>query len=66
VRHETTAHVVLTSTAVNMLLSMSGLLLAAILVLPAWPYARRWGYYPTGACGVILMTLVALILTGRL
>jgi hypothetical protein len=57
---------VLSSSAVNILLSMLALLVAAVLALPSWPYATRWGYYPTGACGVILMTLVALILTGRL
>jgi len=60
------AHVVLLFGIVNILLAMLALLVAAVLALPSWPYAQRWGYYPTGACGVILMTLVALILTGRL
>jgi hypothetical protein len=41
------------------------LLLVAIGTLPAWPYSRRWTFYPTGACGGIVLCLVALILMGR-
>jgi hypothetical protein len=51
---------------VNMLLLMMALLVAAIVALPSWPYAERWGYYPTGACGAIVATMAALILAGRL
>jgi bacteriorhodopsin len=65
-KKKTTAHGVLSWSTVNILLSMLGLLVVAVLALPSWPYATKWGYYPTGACGVILMALVALILTGRL
>ena len=41
------------------------MLLVALATLPGWPYAARWGYYPSGACGALLLTLVGLILTGR-
>jgi uncharacterized protein DUF3309 len=51
---------------VNMLLLMMALLVAAVVALPTWPYAKGWGYYPTGACGAIVMALAGLILIGRL
>jgi hypothetical protein len=35
-------------------------------VLPSWPYAAGWGYYPSGAVGIVLIILVVLLLTGRL
>jgi hypothetical protein len=35
-------------------------------VLPSWPYAAGWGYYPSGAVGIVLIVLVVLLLTGRL
>ncbi|HLK63928.1 MAG TPA: DUF3309 family protein [Bryobacteraceae bacterium] len=37
------------------------LLLAAV---PAWPYSRGWGYYPSGGIGSILVILVVLMLLG--
>jgi bacteriorhodopsin len=49
----------------ELLAVMVMVLVAAAATLPAWPYAARWGYYPTGACGAVLLTLVGLILTGR-
>jgi bacteriorhodopsin len=48
------------------LLIMMTLLVTAVLALPSWPYAERWGYYPAGACGAIVATMAALILAGRL
>jgi hypothetical protein len=45
-----------------------GLLLLIILVLlllgglPSWPYARNWGYGPSGVLGVLLLVLVVLLL----
>jgi bacteriorhodopsin len=48
------------------LLLMMVLLVSAVLALPTWPYAEKWGYYPTGACGAIVTTMAALILAGRL
>jgi hypothetical protein len=39
------------------------LLLGAI---PAWPYSRGWGYYPSGGLGLLLVILIVLILLGRI
>lgn len=37
------------------------LLLAAV---PAWPYSRGWGYYPSGGLGIILIIVLVLVLMG--
>jgi len=37
------------------------LLLAAV---PAWPYSRGWGYYPSGGLGTILLIVLILMLLG--
>jgi Protein of unknown function (DUF3309) len=42
------------------------LVLLLIGAVPAWPYSRSWGYYPSGLLGVILLILILLLLTGRL
>lgn len=42
------------------------LILALIGVLPVWPHARRWGYYPGGIVGVILLIVIVMFLMGRL
>ena len=42
------------------------LVLALIGALPTWPYSRRWGYYPSGGVGLIVLILVILLLLGRL
>ena len=42
------------------------LLLIVIGALPAWPYSRRWGYYPSGGLGLVLIILLILLLLGRL
>jgi bacteriorhodopsin len=42
------------------------LLLVLLLVLaPVSPYTRRWGYYPSGALGAVLVVVIALVLLGR-
>jgi hypothetical protein len=43
------------------------IILVLILVgaLPAWPYSRGWGYYPSGLIGVLVIIVVLLVLTGR-
>ena len=38
------------------------LLLGAI---PAWPYSRGWGYYPSGGLGLVLIIVLILVLMGR-
>jgi Protein of unknown function (DUF3309) len=42
------------------------LLLILLAALPAWPYSRRWGYYPSGSVGLILVILLVLLLIGRI
>jgi len=41
------------------------ILLVLILVgaLPAWPYSRSWGYYPSGTLGLLLIVLLVVLLT---
>ncbi len=42
------------------------LLVVLLFVLaPAWPYSRRWGYYPSGTLGAVLLVVLALVLLGR-
>ena len=43
-------------------------LLVVILagLVPAWPYNRKWGYYPTGGLGAILVIFVTLIVLGHI
>jgi len=49
---------------------MLGTILLVLLILmligsvPAWPYSRGWGYYPSGGIGTILVILIILILLG--
>ena len=31
--------------------------------LPAWPYSRSWGYYPSGGLGLLLLILIVIMLT---
>jgi hypothetical protein len=50
---------------------MPTLLIVLLVVLllgavPAWPYSRGWGYYPSGLLGVLLVVLIILAATGRL
>ena len=42
------------------------LLVLSLGSLPAWPYSRGWGYYPSGGLGIVVVILVILLLTGRL
>jgi hypothetical protein len=44
------------------------ILLILILVgaLPSWPHSANWGYFPSGALGIIVLILIVLLLTGRL
>lgn len=39
------------------------LLLGAI---PTWPHSRSWGYFPSGALGLILVILIILLVLGRI
>jgi hypothetical protein len=42
------------------------LLLIALGALPAWPYSRNWGYYPSGGLGLVVVILLILILLGQI
>jgi Protein of unknown function (DUF3309) len=42
------------------------LVLVLIGALPTWPHSRQWGYYPSGALGLILLILLVLLLLGRI
>ena len=42
------------------------LILLLIGAVPAWPYSRGWGYYPSGGLGLILIIVIVLLLLGRL
>lgn len=44
------------------------LILLLLGALPTWPYSRGWGYgyYPSGAVGLILIIVLILILAGHL
>jgi hypothetical protein len=45
-----------------------GLILLIILILlllgavPAWPYSRSWGYWPSGGLGLLLLIVLILVL----
>jgi hypothetical protein len=51
--------------------TMLGTILLVILILlllgalPAWPYSRSWGYYPSGGFGLILLIVIIVLLLGR-
>ncbi len=44
------------------------IILVVLLVgaLPTWPYSSGWGFYPSGALGLILVILLILVLLGRI
>ena len=42
------------------------LIVLLIAILPSWPYSRRWGYFPSGAVGLIVVIVLILFLMGRL
>jgi len=42
------------------------LIVLVIGAMPAWPYSRRWGYYPSGMIAVIMSVLILLAISGRL
>jgi hypothetical protein len=42
------------------------LVLALLGVIPTWPHSRQWGYYPSGAIGLVLLIIVVLLLLGKI
>ena len=51
---------------------MLGTILIVLLILlllgavPAWPYSRSWGYFPSGLLGLIVVIVIILLLMGRI
>ena len=51
---------------------MLGTILLIVIVLlllgalPAWPYSRGWGYYPSGGLGLVVIVLLLMILMQRI
>ncbi len=39
-------------------------LLLLVGALPSWPYSSGWGYYPSGALGLLLVVLIVLAVMG--
>lgn len=42
------------------------LILLLLAVMPAWPYSRDWGYYPSGGLGLVLIIVLILLLMGKI
>lgn len=40
------------------------IVLVLIAVIPAWPYSRGWGYYPSGGLGLVLLVVIIMVLLG--
>jgi len=49
---------------------MIGIILLIVLVvlllgaIPAWPYSRGWGYFPSGLLGIAAVVILVLLLVG--
>lgn len=41
-------------------------ILMLVGALPAWPYSKKWGYYPTGGLGLVAVILLLLILLEKI
>lgn len=47
--------------------AMKSVLIAVLIVLliallPVWPYATAWGYWPSGGLGLLLILAIVLLL----
>jgi hypothetical protein len=42
------------------------LILLLVSAMPAWPYSRNWGYYPTGGLTLLLIILLLLMFLRRI
>ena len=49
-----------------MLILLVLLIILFFAAVPAWPYSRGWGYYPSGGLGLVVLILVILLLMGRI
>jgi hypothetical protein len=50
------------------MISFLFLLLIVLVIgsMPAWPYSRNWGYYPSGVIAIVLSVLILMAISGRL
>jgi hypothetical protein len=42
------------------------LIILLIGALPAWPYSRNWGIYPSGGLGLVIIIFLILMMMGRI
>ena len=42
------------------------LILLLIGAIPAWPYSRSWGYFPSGGLGLVLLIIIILLVLGKI
>jgi len=42
------------------------LIVLVIATMPAWPYSRNWGYYPSGLVALVVSVLILMAISGRL
>jgi hypothetical protein len=56
--------IVMSSTARTVLIVI--LILLVIGLLPAWPYASGFGYYPSGGLGLVLLIVIILLVLGKI
>ncbi|MBF0270350.1 MAG: DUF3309 domain-containing protein [Alphaproteobacteria bacterium] len=42
------------------------LILLLIGALPRWRHSAKWGYFPSGGMGIVLVIVFVLLLTGRI
>ena len=42
------------------------LILMLLGALPTWPHSKNWGYYPSGGLGLVAVSLLVLLLLGRI
>jgi hypothetical protein len=42
------------------------LILMLVGSVPAWPYSRNWGFYPSSIVGVVLVIMIIMLMLGRL
>jgi hypothetical protein len=42
------------------------LILMMLGAIPAWPYSRGWGYYPSGTLTIVIVVVLLLALSGRI
>ncbi len=36
----------------------------ALGAAPVWPHSRNWGYFPSGALGIVAIIVLVLLFTG--